>query len=107
MGPKASLNGRGKSRRTGIRFPDRSVLSESLHRLSYPGLHEARESNLLFLTKGHTTLIVFCFDARQCTYHIFFSCGPCGPTRAMASPFLRFLDHTQRRTTVGKTPLDE
>ena len=31
----------------------------------------------------------------------------CGPTRAMASSFLKFLDHTQRRTTVGRTPLDE
>ena len=31
----------------------------------------------------------------------------CGPVRAMASPFLRFLDHTQRRITVGRTPLDE
>ena len=30
-----------------------------------------------------------------------------GPTRAMASSFLRFLDHTQRRITVGRTPLDE
>ena len=30
----------------------------------------------------------------------------CGPTRAMASPFLRFLDHTQRLITVGRTPLD-
>jgi len=30
----------------------------------------------------------------------------CGPTRAMASSFLRFLDHTQRRITVGRTPLD-
>ena len=30
------------------------------------------------------------------------------PTRIMASSFLmRFLDHTQRRTTVGRTPLDE
>jgi hypothetical protein len=28
------------------------------------------------------------------------------PTRAMTS-FLRFLDHTQRSTTVGRTPLDE
>jgi len=28
----------------------------------------------------------------------------CGPTRAMASSFTRFLDHT-RRTTVGRTPL--
>jgi hypothetical protein len=31
----------------------------------------------------------------------------CGPTRAMVSSFLRFLVHTQRRTTVGRTPLDE
>ena len=30
------------------------------------------------------------------------------PTRTMASSFLvRFLDHTQRRATVGRTPLDE
>jgi len=31
----------------------------------------------------------------------------CGPTRAIVSSFLRCLDHTQRRTTVGRTPLDE
>ena len=31
----------------------------------------------------------------------------CGPTLAMASTFLRFLDHTQRRIRVSKTPLDE
>jgi hypothetical protein len=30
-----------------------------------------------------------------------------GPTRAMARSFTRFLDHTKRRTTVGRTPLDE
>ena len=29
------------------------------------------------------------------------------PQGAMVSSFLRFLDHTQRRTTVGRTPLDE
>ena len=28
-----------------------------------------------------------------------------GPTRAMASSILRFLNHTQRRITVGSTPL--
>ena len=33
--------------------------------------------------------------------------GRCDPTRVMASSFLRFLDHTQRRTTVGRTPLEE
>ena len=31
----------------------------------------------------------------------------CGPTRAMATSFLRFLDYTQLRATVGRTPLDE
>ena len=31
----------------------------------------------------------------------------CGPTRSMASSFLKFLDHTQRRAKVVKTPLDE
>ena len=40
-------------------------------------------------------LFLFCFLWR------------CGPTRAMASSFLRFLDHTRRRITVGRTPLDE
>ena len=29
------------------------------------------------------------------------------PQWAMASSFTRFLDHTQRNTTVGRTPLDE
>ena len=35
-----------------------------------------------------------------------FSLWCCAPTRAMASSFLRFLDHTQRLITVGRTPLD-
>ena len=33
--------------------------------------------------------------------------GVTTPQWAMASSFTRFLDHTQRRTTVGRTPLDE
>ena len=37
----------------------------------------------------------------------FFFLWRCGPTRAMASSFLRFLDHTQRRITDCRTPLDE
>ena len=37
----------------------------------------------------------------------FFLLWRCDPTRVMASSFLRFLDHTQQRTTVGRTPLDE
>jgi len=33
--------------------------------------------------------------------------GRCGPTQAMASSFMSFLDHTPGRTTLGRTPLDE
>jgi hypothetical protein len=37
-----------------------------------------------------------------------FICFWCdSPQWARASSFTRFLDHTQRRTTVGRTPLDE
>ena len=32
---------------------------------------------------------------------------PNSPQWAMASSFTKFLDHTQRHTTVGRTPLDE
>ena len=38
---------------------------------------------------------------------IFFSFGAPAPQWARAASFTRFLDHTQRRTTVGRTPLDE
>jgi len=31
----------------------------------------------------------------------------CDPTQAMASSILRFLDHTQRHATIGRTPLHE
>ena len=43
---------------------------------------------------------------RVISHRAFFFLWRCGPTRAVAS-FLGFLDHTQRRTTVGRTPLDE
>ena len=37
----------------------------------------------------------------------FFGATPSPPQWAMASSFTKFLDHTQWRTTVGRTPLDE
>jgi len=37
----------------------------------------------------------------------FFCLWRCDPTRVVASSFLRFLDHTQPCTAVGRTPLDE
>jgi len=37
----------------------------------------------------------------------FFPLLRCSPTRAMSSSFLRFLDHTERHITFGRTPLDK
>jgi hypothetical protein len=47
---------------------------------------------------GLELLLVFIY------YYILWHCSP---ARAMASSSTRFLAHTQRRTTVGRTPLDE
>ena len=41
----------------------------------------------------------------EVAFFFFFFC--CGQTPARTSSFMRFLDHTQGRTTVGRTPLDE
>jgi hypothetical protein len=38
---------------------------------------------------------------------IFLSLRLCSPARAMTSSFRNYRDHTQRRATVGRTPLDE
>ena len=40
-------------------------------------------------------------------YFNFFVLGATAPQCARAVSFTRFLDHTQRRTTFGMTPLDE
>ena len=47
------------------------------------------------------------FRSRGTLNILFFFLWRCDPMRVKASSFLRFLDHTQRRTTVGRTPLDE
>ena len=39
--------------------------------------------------------------------NIFFFLWRCSPTRIMTSSVFRFLDHTQRRTAVDRTPLEE
>jgi hypothetical protein len=38
---------------------------------------------------------------------LFYFLWLCSPARAMVSSFTRFREHTQRRATVGRTPLDE
>jgi len=44
-------------------------------------------------------------DMKQVWYFFLFWCN--SPRWARASSFTRFLDHTQRRTAVGRPPLDE
>jgi hypothetical protein len=39
------------------------------------------------------------------SYILFFFSWHCRPTRVMAASFWRFLDHTRRRITVGRSPL--
>ena len=77
--------------------------------------------SILFLSRGVTvdikfvtkaTLIQTCMCVCVCVcvcvcIYILSLLWRCGPTRAMAYSFLRFLDHTQRRITVGRTPLEE
>jgi hypothetical protein len=40
-------------------------------------------------------------------YYYYYHLWHCSPTWVMASSSMRFLDHTQRRATVSRTPLDE
>jgi len=54
--------------------------------------------------KTHILCSVTSFENRA-VYGFF--CGAATQLRVMASSFLRFLDQTQRRSTVGRTPLDE
>ena len=53
--------------------------------------------------KSKFLLITFIFK----TFFLSFFWRDSPPQWAMASSFTRFPDHTQRRTTVGRTPLDE
>jgi hypothetical protein len=47
------------------------------------------------------------FDQYQLHDHYYYFLWHYSPARAVASSSTRFLDHTKRRATVGRTPLDE
>jgi len=72
--------------------------------------HKTHVRAWTFITLLYSTHMTFrwpCIVINSCNKPTFFFLWRCGPTRVMASSFLRFLDHTQRRITVGRTPLDE
>ena len=62
---------------------------------------------ITFLTERHSSRTNIAYFFSVITKMDFFFLWRCDPRRARASSFRRFLDHTQRRTTVGRTPLDE
>jgi len=80
-----------------------------------PGWTDNLLNFFLVPCKSQSLVAVACFlpgrakDLAALRYVYIYMCvppWPCGPTWTMASSFLRFIDHTQRRTTVGRTPLN-
>ena len=75
---------------------------------SYVGIHKNNgkfrgnyHSRVLVLLNFETRVIVPHRSAQSLTLRVIMS------YIYMEHPFLMFLDHTQRRSTVGRTPLDE
>jgi hypothetical protein len=62
-----------------------------------------RRSSSVRKTTTHSERLVMA----ESSLSLFLFLWRCGPTRARTSSFFRFLDHTQRRATIGRTPLDE
>ena len=48
-----------------------------------------------------------CLECKTNSWFIFFFFGATAPSGAKASSFTKFLDHTHRRVTVARNPLDE
>ena len=97
VGRRSHNRGRWMERTTGCCVSLRCVLTLFYHsRLRFP--------NDCFL-QGFPTKSMLPINL-YVNMHTFFLLRRCGSTRAMASSFIRFLDHTQRRFTVGRTPLD-
>jgi len=74
-------------------------------------LHSATAASFRTFQIRHS-LVVRTFGSMQCElltdHKVLFVCfWRDSPQWAMASSFTRFLDHTQRRITVGRTPLGE
>ena len=66
-------------------------------------IHTLRHSTVLLC---HTNQMPQCYLQLRCDF-IFVCFWRNSPQWARVSSFTRFLDHTHRRTTVGRTPLDE
>jgi len=80
--------------------------SDCITRTSTPStfefIHEVRHKD-----KAHSYRLNLIMRKDYDNNILIFPLWRCVPTLAMASSFLMFLDYTEWRTTVGRTPLDE
>jgi len=82
-----------------------------IHDVHLKCIYSPRRRSFIFIKASrlsiNTPLLSFCESIfLQNVRLVLFLLWRCDPTRVMASSNLMFLDHT-RRTTVGRTPLDE
>jgi len=71
------------------------------------GAHVKLSATYRLILWGKRQVIIEMWLDLSCLSATFFFVWSSSPQWARASSFLRFLDHTQRRTTVDRTPLDE
>ena len=74
------------------------IIQTSMHPVGFEPTISASERPQFYARAGINNYYYY--------YYYYYLCS-CSPSRTMASSFLRFLDFTQRRTTFGRTPLDE
>jgi hypothetical protein len=82
-----------------------SVLTQLISREDFTELYNGCQS-ILLATLPYRTEFMQCPHTNK-SNRLFICFWYDSPQWARASSFLRFLDHTQRRTTVGTTPPDE
>ena len=83
----------------------------SIHPLDFPmvtvGVLCALWTEILFPSRLHAHISFQRFIQHSVLQLTIFFLWRCGPTLVVVSSFSRFLDQTHRRTTFGRSPLDE
>jgi hypothetical protein len=103
VGPGAGLDRCGKSRLTGIRFPDPPARSESLYRLRYPGSHfvsrngKIVDKKLQQLNKHYNT---------KCTHYSWGCVMSFGDERTTSSVYIRYERFLARVVKKMKVEID-
>ena len=101
--PKTSNNSWNGSNLSQYKLHHSRLVQNQGDGVTYPGtFSETGQFDVRIFIKPSTSLT-------QVRRHFFYLAQqpPSPPPWVRASSFMRFLDHTQRRTTVGRTPLEE